>query len=425
MKQLKIINKSLIGLIVILIFFFLVGITYSYFLADIIDSETETTLTSESGRLDIKYNGGSIINESGFAPSSVPFATKEFSLKANSNIKDALMGYRIFLIIDKNTFSTGAISYTLTSTTSGNGQPLQSTEDYKSLYTFSGYLGTGYFEGLAIDAIHTYELKLYFLDTDTNQTADMEKSIKTHVEVENYIDPCNYQECPGLGEAILAQEADGEVDGATVIETKDTPDFDEINGESGLYAAEDNYTVNGHKSYYYRGLKDELNNNLIWGGFQWKIVRINGDGSVRLVYNGTELQFNKNGTVNTTGTNTQIGTSVFNETNCDDAKYVGYMYGGANGSASTSRNGSIPTAATFNQTSNTIKDVLDNWYKTNIADRPFEFDVANNLFCNDRRLQSEVGGSSTGEGHGKSVTIYAPAYRLEKSNTNLIMWSRK
>ena len=66
--------------------------------------------------------------------------------------------------------------------------------------------------------------------------------------------------------------------------------------------------------------------------FQWKIVRINGNGSIRLIYNGTCPS--NNCTINNTGSNTQIGTSKFNINN-NDAKYLGYMYGGEPGVAST------------------------------------------------------------------------------------------
>ncbi|MDD4809553.1 MAG: hypothetical protein PHP12_05930, partial [Bacilli bacterium] len=241
---------------------------------------------------------------------------------------------------------------------------------------------------------------------------------------------------PLLRTKILEQEG-----GVLAIEAKEEPDFSKIavsqatydalpetsyfvfppskekaTVEIGLYAAEDEYGT----SYYYRGEKTELNNNLIWGGFQWKIVRINGDGSVRLIYNGTEAQFNINRTVNDTGENTQIeGTYTWNEINKNDAKYVGYMYGGDNGSPSTSRHGSISTAATFNQTNTNIKTILDNWYKTNIFDQGFGSQVADNLFCNDRQLRSDpgVGGEATGPGYGTSTTYYAADYRLEPNYT--------
>ncbi|MDD4188073.1 MAG: hypothetical protein PHX04_04910 [Bacilli bacterium] len=210
-----------------------------------------------------------------------------------------------------------------------------------------------------------------------------------------------------LRDEILAQGG-----GTAAIEAKGTPNFNVENGTSGLYAAEDNYGT----SYYYRGETNGLKNNLIWGGFQWKIVRINGDESIRLIYNGTKAKFDTIGTVNGAAVNTQIGTSPFNETNFDDAKYVGYMYGGDNGAPSTKRNGSDSTAATYNQTSSKIKDVLDSWYSENISGEPFESQVANNLFCNDRQLRSEVGGDPTGDGYGTSETHYAPYYRLIYTN---------
>lgn len=50
--------------------------------------------------------------------------------------------------------------------------------------------------------------------------------------------------------------------------------------KSGLYKAEDDDGT----TYYYRGV---VNNNWVeFGGFYWRIIRINGDGSIRLIYSG-------------------------------------------------------------------------------------------------------------------------------------------
>lgn len=120
--------------------------------------------------------------------------------------------------------------------------------------------------------------------------------------------------------------------------------------------------------------------------------------------------------MNDTEEDTRIGTSAFNSNN-NDAKYVGYMYGGEEGEASTQRNGLISAAATYNETSSTIKGILDTWYKTNIFDQGLESQVANNLFCNDRQLVSEVGGGTTGLGYGTLTTFYAPRHRLLTTKT--------
>ena len=158
-----------------------------------------------------------------------------------------------------------------------------------------------------------------------------------------------------------------------------------------MYRASDDYGI----SYYYRGAKDLLKNNLIFAGFQWKIVRINGNNTVRLIYNGTAMQFNNTGTMNSTGPDTQTGTSVFNSYG-NDNKYVGYMFGGAAGSASPNR-----ATAITNSTNSTVKTYLDNWYLTNIVNQGsgVTSKIADVLFCNDRQL-------SQGNGYGTSMSTY-------------------
>mgnify|MGYP000911975040 CR=1 FL=1 len=53
----------------------------------------------------------------------------------------------------------------------------------------------------------------------------------------------------------------------------------------------------------------------------WRIVRINGDGTVRVIYDGTSAHANGE-----SSEDRQIGTSAFNSSGNDNA-YVGYMYG--------------------------------------------------------------------------------------------------
>ena len=87
-----------------------------------------------------------------------------------------------------------------------------------------------------------------------------------------------------------------------------------IRSEQGLYAIADDYGT----SYIYRG--DVLNNNVYFGGFYWKIIRMNGDGSIRMIYSGT--------TPNATGTATSINNTTYPyNNNYSDPTYVGFMYG--------------------------------------------------------------------------------------------------
>ena len=165
----------------------------------------------------------------------------------------------------------------------------------------------------------------------------------------------------------------------TVNET--TPDFSKVaTTNEGLFKADDDYTATtGMKSYYFRGAVD---NNWVKFGkdstgkdIYWRIIRINGDGSIRMIYSGTTAP-TENTKVVMTGEGTQIGTSAFNSSS-DKAEYVGYMYtlGQQNG----------------NSTDSTIKTTIDNWYKTTTL----ETDSAtkslvsqNQIFCNDRSASS-------------------------------------
>lgn len=65
------------------------------------------------------------------------------------------------------------------------------------------------------------------------------------------------------------------------IKLKGTPDFEiPAKTEEGMFAAEDDYGT----SYYYRGAEDD--NYVVFAGFVWQIVRVNGDGSIRMIYKG-------------------------------------------------------------------------------------------------------------------------------------------
>ena len=122
----------------------------------------------------------------------------------------------------------------------------------------------------------------------------------------------------------------------------------------------------------------------------WRIVRINGDGTVRVIYDGTSAHANGE-----SSSDRQIGPSAFNSGDKDNA-YVGYMYGKIGASTYT--------AAHANTNDSIIKTYLDNWYKTNISGTSNEQYLADNIFCNDRSLASGTGfGQSSAYYRGQSL----------------------
>ena len=133
-------------------------------------------------------------------------------------------------------------------------------------------------------------------------------------------------------------------------------------------------------SYYYRG--NVTNNYVKFADKYWRIVRINGDGTVRVIYDGTSAHANGE-----SSRDRQIGTSAFNSSYNDNA-YVGYMYG--------QTGASTYAVAHANTNDSTIKAYIDNWYKTNIVGTTNEQYLADNVFCNDRSFAQNNSGTGTG-----------------------------
>ena len=194
----------------------------------------------------------------------------------------------------------------------------------------------------------------------------------------------DFEEEPTIKDMILANSKVNE----------GTPNFASVaTTDEGVYKTEDDWG----ESYYFRGAVG--NNWVRFAGYYWRIIRINGDGSIRLIYNGTSTA--------TTGESTQIGTSTFNSSYNDNA-YVGYMYGST---------GASSYAATHANTNNsTIKEVLDNWYQTNIASKGYGNKVSTEAgFCGDREPSTSSSTSNGSGGTGTTTTYYGGYIRLVNS----------
>ncbi len=195
----------------------------------------------------------------------------------------------------------------------------------------------------------------------------------------------NYQNCATIYELASATYTDGTTTGSGGTSIKyrkynlkgyvlNQTERESDKSDKGLYQMEDDDGI----SYYYRG---SVNNNYVkYAGAYWRIIRINGDGSIRLLYAGT--------TADAKGTAQFIKRNVAFNTKKSNPAYVGYMYG-------TTLNESYEKTVANEQDSN-IKAVLDNWYKTNISGTSNEKVVADAGFCNDRTYYSGNAYSETG-----------------------------
>ena len=173
--------------------------------------------------------------------------------------------------------------------------------------------------------------------------------------------------------------------------------------DKGMYKKADDLGT----SYYYRGAVD---NNWVKFGKEgdkdiyWRIIRINGDGSIRMIYSGTTAPTESTKVV-MTGTGTQItvdntNTFKFNSSH-NNPSYVGYMF------TEGQQHG--------NGTPSTIKTAIDNWYKTTTLETDAttkELVSQDQIFCNDRSATTSDSGTP-GEISGSmstSTTYYYGAY---------------
>ena len=211
--------------------------------------------------------------------------------------------------------------------------------------------------------------------------------------------------------------------------------------DKGMYAKDDDYTATtGMKSYYYRGA---VNNNWVQFGKEgdkdiyWRIIRINGDGSIRMIYSGTtkpseDTSVTGSNGVYMTGTGTQItvdnkNTFMFNSS-YNKAEYVGYQYIEGQQHGYEKCDGTNNASCTVNGNTvynSTIKQVIDKWYAgTTLKDNDL---IADQIFCNDRTAStSDVAYSNTNyttltSWNSTGTQYYYGAYgRLYKSKSPVL-----
>ena len=200
----------------------------------------------------------------------------------------------------------------------------------------------------------TYQVEFKYISIDEDQSSDMGKKLGGTLAIEESTGK------PKIYDKLLS-------DNPTI---KTRTDFSTIFTESNvntLYKAKENNT----DVYYFAG--EAKNNWVKFGGYYWRIIRTNSDGSIRLLYAGTSSDTTQ-GYISRTNT--------YNEVH-SDAIDVGYMYG---------TSGSLESNRT-NENSSSMKELIDNWYKNNLIDYT-KYLSSTAVYCNDREVTNDTYVSS-------------------------------
>ena len=251
----------------------------------------------------------------------------------------------------------------------------------------------------------SFTAKYYNLDVIQDNVVG--KTFKGNIKVANTNCSFNEQSIPS-GDYVLLKStgASSVAEAKSQIESKTKPDFSTVTtaSDKGMHSAKDDLGT----SYYFRGAVD--NNWVKYGKYTkdmyncnngtisatdtgnsctkiassgddiyWRIIRINGDGSIRMIYSGVKAPTESTKVIKTE--DTSLGVTVFNA-NTDRSEYVGYMYtlGQQHGTSKSSD----------------IKTYLDNWYANYTDLNKTGTKITDQIYCNDRTAStSDVAYSTT------------------------------
>ena len=339
------INKKIVSVSFLLLALIMLGaVSYAYFTADVEGNEGANKTRVTTGIMSLKLDGTTIVGTSKMVPGQQHTTT--FTVENTGNL-DAL--YNIDMIEVNNTYATKRdLVYTITSDNGGGKKSETELPSETGTILHNVYIKAG--------VKQTYTITVIFKDDREIQNENEGKSFSGKIQINNL-------EENAIATTILRKNK---------IQTE-APDFSQASPDSkgtdhgtGLFATQDDDGT----SYYFRGAID--NNNVHFAEMDWKILRINGDGSIRLILNKT------------------IGSSAFNENHkscytCDNLH------------ACTKDNPCISNydAENGNFTSNygdkemndsTVKIFLENWYIENIVQKVLNDKVALSNYCNDTSI---------------------------------------
>ena len=260
--------------------------------------------------IEVEYDAGSeVVDVDGVVPGDI--VTKEFDIiiRPTEIEKEAI--YAIKLNIDNNTFiKCDDSNYdSITNACTKDAEELvYRLKDNDNQVIAEGSLMSLTGEQTLIvetkevnsETTYHYTLEIEFVETNTDQNHNENKTFSGRVIVEFAEEGILLKDQILADNPTIDNSRSGDITGVLTDNTTGT-----------LYTAEDDWGT----SYFYAG---EVDNNWVrFAGFYWRIIRINGDGSIRLIYSGDS----SSGPVET-GEDTQIGISAFNEQR-DDNAYVG------------------------------------------------------------------------------------------------------
>ena len=417
------INKRKIYVTLLIVVICLIGVTYAFFTLYLRQSEENTitslscfstTFTEETNAISLEKTYA-VTEDEGMSYSP-------FTFKIKNNCTDTIYAYITIDSLNEGTstnLDSSHVRYNLSTkgTTNGISATLKPSSTKKLENGHNGYV----IKTLALGSNEEleYDLRLW-VDEKTTASEGLSKTWSGQVVIVSDAEEPNIDwNYTGQGTLLAAIKRDNTVKSPTT-----TPGTEiSADNEALLASTEDDYGT----SYYFRGAVE--NNYVEYANMCWRIVRVTGDGSIKLVlYNYNGLTSTNNTPSSSTPCNVTGGDlafaryegdtykSNFNSTSNDNA-YVGFMYGTAGASSYAD--------AHANTNPSTILTNLNKWY-TNVLSKQANFSdnqLADTIWCNDKSVVTDAMFNPSNYtlganyGYAKNVNYYSADKRLMQASS--------
>ncbi len=417
------INKRKIYVTLLIIVICLIGVSYAFFTLYLRQSEENTitslscfstTFTEETNAISLEKTYA-VTEDEGMSYSP-------FTFKIKNNCTDTIYAYITIDSLNEGTstnLDSSHVRYNLSTkgTTDGISATLKPSSTKKLENGHNGYV----IKTLALGSNEEleYDLRLW-VDENTTASEGLSKTWSGQVVIVSDAEEPNIDwNYTGQGTLLAAIKRDN-----TVTSTLTTPGAKaSLASEAVLASTQDDYGT----SYYFRGAV--TNNFVEYANMCWRIVRVTGDGSIKLVlynYNGLTSTNNTPSSstpCNVTGNDYAFArhegdtyTSEFNSSYIDNA-YVGFMYGTAGASSYAETHA--------NTNPSTILTNLNKWY-TNVLSQQSNFSdsqLADTIWCNDKSVVTDTTFNpfsltlGTNYGYATNANYYSATKRLVQASS--------
>ena len=366
-------NKKSITILIVCLIVSVMSVSLAFFSARIIGNGKNVSVNAKE--LTINFDNNNEIASGIIEPGWSSANTFSITNKSKTNFT-----YDIVLKNYKNTTKTnGYLVYKITSTNGYNMTEYKDMpKDGENTYDLVIARGITIEPGSSNKQSYTLEIK--YLDSSEDQSIDMGSTVTGSLYiVESTTNENNPYTKGTLGYQIMEDNSN------IKTRTDFSKTYTDVNIGTMYKAQEENTDV-----YYFAG--DARNNWVKFGGYYWRIIRTNSDGSIRLLYHGTSPE----------ATDAYVDNYVIN-ISANDSMYVGYMYG-TSGSLANNR---------LNTNSSSIKDKIDTWYASNMTSYT-KYLSTTAVYCNDREVGSGTYSATGNEfyyaGYTRLITNKTPSY---------------